>query len=147
MLNYISVADYKFITRHLNQTSFIQKLQSEGVIDKLFDTYYLQEEDEAERKKTIKKDFNGNEKEYSRWENAEYWITFENIDDYIDEEYFKKRRICFIESEFGAWIAMNSCNRKEITKELFDILFGYKLTEEDIKNFENGCGISVDCWT
>lgn len=137
MKHYISVSDYKLISNHLNQTSLINKLQSEGVIDRLWDTHYIQEEDEAARKKTIKNDFNGNEVEYARWEDFEYWITFESIDNFIDEEYLKKRRVCFIESDFGTWIGVNSCYRKEITHELVDILFGYKLTEEDIKNFEN----------
>lgn len=144
MKKYINAAVYQTISNHLNQTDLLKELWKNWMMD-TWNIHYLPEEDEAEREVTIADNFNGDENEYSRWEYFEHWITFQDIENFIDADYLESRRVCFAESEFGTWIGVNSYYKKQITNELIDILFGYSLTEEDVKNLENGIDIIVEC--
>ena len=103
-----------------------------------WDIHYTPEEEEEDRLITIKNDFNGDEDEYIRWEYFENWITFQDIENYIDIEELERRRVYFAESEFGTWIGVNSYDTDEITEELIYILYNYNLTETDIETLKKG---------
>jgi len=134
---------YQTISNHLNQTELIKELWKRWIMDS-WNINYPPEEDEEERKLTIENDFNGDEDEYSRWEYFEHWITFQDIENYIDKDALIQRRVYFAESEFGFWIGVNSHYAKSITHELVDIIYNYNLTKENIENLENGVDIVVE---
>lgn len=143
MEKYISATEYKKFFNHINQTKLIKELWQKWITDN-WNIHYIPEEDEEERLLTLKNVFNGDEDEYCRWEDFEYWITFEGIEDYIDSEKLEKKRICFIESEFGAWIGVNWYYTDDRAEELVEIFYDYKLTEEDVKNLEKGQNVHFE---
>lgn len=143
MEKYITTAEYQRFHNSIDQTKLIKELWEKWLTD-TWNIHYLPEEDEADRLLTIKNVFNGDEEAYGRWEEIEHWITFEDIERYIDSEELEKRRVCFIESEFGTWIGVNHHYTDDTPKEIVDILFNYELTKEDIENLKNGKDISFE---